>query len=148
MTPQIEQVDWEELRADLLQIRYRVFVHEQGVPLELEQDAQDPRALHLLAWSEERKAVGCARLLPDGQIGRLAVLPTWRRRGIGSALLRELIHCARARGQDAVFLHAQCAAESFYRRFGFVVSSGVFKEAGVDHKRMQLPLTINRPPYG
>jgi len=137
------QVDWEKWRTDLLRIRYRVFVDEQGVPVELEQDAQDPGALHLLAWPNQQQAVATARLLADGQIGRLAVLPAWRRQGIGCALLNRLIRVARDRGQDSVFLHSQCAAETFYRRFGFIATGQVFEEAGIAHRRMQLLLTSN-----
>ncbi len=137
------RADWEEWHTDLLRIRYRVFVDEQGVPQELEHDTHDPTALHLLAWSADQEAVATARLLTDGQIGRLAVLPAWRRQGIGGALLSELIRIAGARGRGSVFLHAQYAAESFYRRFGFVTAGEVFEEAGIQHRRMQLSLAAD-----
>ena len=137
---QIEQVDWQAHRDELLRIRYRVFVDEQGVPAELEHDEHDPGAVHLLARTAGDIPVATARMLGDGHIGRMAVLPAWRSQGLGSALLRKLIGIARHRGMPQVHLHAQCHAESFYRRLGFVAEGEVFPDAGIDHRRMSLRL--------
>lgn len=134
----IEQVDWERARRDLLSVRYAVFVDEQGVPAELEQDEHDPVAVHLLARASNGTAVGTARLLPDGHIGRMAVLPVWRGQGIGSEMLRTLIALARPLGHRRLVLHAQCHAEAFYHRLGFSPEGGVFDEAGIAHRRMVL----------
>ena len=137
---QIEQVDWQMHREDLLEIRFRVFVDEQGVPAELERDGHDPGALHLLARAAGQIPIATARMLRDGHIGRMAVLPAWRRRGIGSALLRELVAIAQRQGMPQVHLHAQCQAEAFYRRLGFLGEGAVFDDAGIDHRRMCLRL--------
>jgi predicted GNAT family N-acyltransferase len=137
----IEQVDWAARQQALLAIRYAVFVDEQGVPPELEQDEHDATATHLLARTPAGAPVGTARLLPDGHVGRMAVLPAWRGRGIGSDMLHTLIAIARALGHERVVLHAQCQAEAFYRRFGFVAEGEVFADAGIAHRRMALPLT-------
>ena len=136
----IEQVDWETHREALLGIRYRVFVDEQGVPAELEHDEHDGGAVHLLARNSGGIPVATARMLSDGHIGRMAVLPAWRRQGVGSALLRELIAVAQRRGMPQVQLHAQCQAEAFYRCLGFLAEGEVFDEAGIDHRRMCLRL--------
>ena len=137
---QIEQVDWQLHREDLLKIRFRVFVDEQGVPAELECDQHDPGALHLLASAAGQIPIATARMLRDGHIGRMAVLPAWRRRGIGSALLRELMAIAQRQGMPQVHLHAQCQAEAFYRRLGFLAEGAVFDDAGIAHRRMCLRL--------
>jgi len=134
----IDSIDWDPGQAELLSIRYAVFVDEQGVPKELEQDEHDHRALHLIARTADGRPVGTARMLRDGHIGRMAVLPAWRRHGIGSALLRALIRIAGDRGVRGPFLNAQCEAESFYRRFGFVAEGEVFLDAGIKHRRMIL----------
>ena len=81
--------------------------------------------------------IGCARLLPDGHIGRVAVLARWRRRGVGSALLLRLVDEARGRGDARVMLNAQVAAMPFYARHGFVASGDVFDEAGIAHRVME-----------
>ena len=144
----IRPAHWERERETLLGIRFAVFVEEQGVPAELEEDEQDPAALHLLAEAPDGSAVATARMLPDGHIGRMAVLPAWRGRGLGGALLRELIDIAAGRGLQQVFLNAQCTAEGFYRRFGFEPRGGVFDDAGIPHRRMVRALGPTRPDPG
>jgi predicted GNAT family N-acyltransferase len=136
----IRQADWDRERETLLAIRHRVFVHEQGVPKELEEDEADPVALHLLATSKRHGAIGTGRLLPDGHIGRMAVDRAYRGQGIGSALLQQLIGHARRKGHAAAILNAQCSAEGFYQRFGFCAEGEIFEEAGIPHRRMRLQL--------
>ncbi|MGB5251155.1 MAG: GNAT family N-acetyltransferase [Sedimenticolaceae bacterium] len=137
----IAQVDWNQKRSVLLAIRFAVFVDEQGVPAELEQDSRDPDAIHLLASSQAGEPVATARLLPDGHIGRMAVMPGWRRRGIGAAMLRRLIEIAAAQGRRQVFVNAQCRAEPFYRRLGFIAEGEEFQDAGISHRRMRAAIS-------
>ena len=63
--------------------------------------------------------IGCGRLLPDGHIGRVAVMSDWRGQGVGAALLVRLIDLAKARGDKRVLLNAQTQAMPFYARYGF-----------------------------
>jgi hypothetical protein len=80
--------------------------------------------------------VGCGRLLPDGKIGRMAVLPAERGRGTGAALLGALLDEARRAGMPEVYLHAQRQAEGFYGRQGFTQRGEPFEEAGIPHLAM------------
>jgi len=137
----IRKVEWNAHRQALLAIRHAVFVEEQGVPIELEHDAHDAEALHLLASAPDGTAIATARLLTHGHIGRMAVMPSWRGMGIGSALLRKLLDTAAARGDRMLILNAQCEAESFYRRFGFEPEGERFQDAGIDHRRMSVHLS-------
>lgn len=132
--------EWCDAAAALRRVRHDVFVVEQGVPEVLEWDAADAHALHALAESAAGAPVGCARLLGDGHIGRVAVLRPWRRRGVGAALLLRLVDCARRRGDACVVVNAQVAAMPFYARHGFAATGGVFEEAGIPHRVMRLPL--------
>lgn len=134
----IQQVNWREHRKTLLSIRFEVFVREQGVPRELEEDEQDPAATHFLVLSGKLEPVATARLLPDGQLGRMAVRRPYRRQGIGSDLLRHMLRFARREGILAVFLNAQCNAIHFYERHGFIPQGGTFDDAGIPHQRMCL----------
>lgn len=127
---------WPEDRAAIRSVRHRVFVVEQGVPESLEWDGRDGEALHLLALDGAGEAVGTARLLPEGRIGRMAVLPGHRGRGIGGRLLQTLLEEARRRGLDRLELHAQCQVVDFYRRYGFLPIGEEYLEAGIPHRRM------------
>jgi predicted GNAT family N-acyltransferase len=118
-------------------VRTAVFVKEQGVALTLELDGHDAVALHLLAEDAQGRPIGTARLLPDGRIGRMAVLPHWRRRGVGGALLRESLRLATDSPGMCPFLNAQRDAVGFYLRHGFVPEGEEFLEAGIPHRRMR-----------
>ena len=126
---------WQKDNADIRRIREAVFVAEQSVPPELEWDAEDASALHFLAL-EGDYAVGTARLLPDGEIGRLSVLRDWRGLNVGDALLNAVIAEAQTRGLTPQKLSAQVHATAFYERFGFTVVSDEFLEAGLPHVDM------------
>lgn len=126
---------WDELSAQASPIRFTVFVDEQKVPVELELDEFDPLSCHALALAGD-EAVGTGRLLPDGHIGRLAVLAGWRGRGVGALLLQALIDEAQRRGMARVVLNAQTHALGFYARFGFVPEGEEYEEAGLPHRTM------------
>src|SRR5712691_5675288 len=122
-------------------VREKVFVEEQRVPRELELDEWDEGCEHAVACDSKGRAIGTARLMPEGRIGRMAVLVEWRRRGVGAALLGALVALARERSMPRVTLHAQTHAAGFYRRFGFSERGGEFSEAGIPHVEMALELS-------
>jgi len=135
----IELLPWEEARAHATPIRFTVFVEEQGVPRELELDDMDAQCIHAVAF-ENHFPVGTGRLLPDGHIGRMAVLKQWRGRGIGGLILKRLMDSARERGDREVVLSAQVHAISFYRAHGFMEEGADYPEAGIPHRDMRRPL--------
>jgi predicted GNAT family N-acyltransferase len=133
--PRIELMSWEKARADASPIRFEVFVAEQRVPADIELDAMDPQCIHALAY-ENGQAIATGRLLPDGHIGRMAVLKAWRGRGVGSAILAALMDAARRRGDAKIELSAQVHAVAFYLAHGFRPVGPVYEEAGIPHQAM------------
>ncbi|HKC31484.1 MAG TPA: GNAT family N-acetyltransferase [Burkholderiales bacterium] len=135
----IELMPWEQARAEASRIRFAVFVVEQGVPLEIELDEHDAECVHALAF-DGAAAVGTGRLLPDGHLGRMAVLREFRGRGVGSAILAKLIEAAAQRGDREVLLSAQVHALDFYRAHGFSAEGEVYQDAGIAHQTMRRAL--------
>ncbi len=132
-------VSREELRT-AFSIRLRVFVREQGVPREIELDEDDKKANHFLA-DIHGKAVGTARLVVQrgqAKIGRMAVLKSYRGRGVGKELLTRAVGLARKNGAKVIFLHAQVPVIGFYKKMGFHCVGQVFVEAGIPHCKMVL----------
>ena len=129
--------DWAMQREPAQVVRYEVFVLEQKVPLEMEWDEMDALSLHAVAYDSDGKASATGRLLPDGHIGRMAVLRTMRGKQIGSAILQALMTEAKKRGDRAVVLNAQTSAEQFYLRHGFAREGDEFMEAGIPHIQMR-----------
>ena len=147
MTDQFDlaEVSWERTRETLLGIRFSVFVEEQGVPPELEADALDAEARHLLVTDRTGLAVATARLLDNGHIGRMAVLASHRGNGLGMRMLRQLMQMAEDAGVQRIYLNAQCSAEGFYQRAGFRAEGEVFEDAGIPHRRMYRVLGDDNP---
>ena len=110
------------------------------MPEDLEWDGIDGQCLHVLASSAAGEAIGTGRLLPDGHIGRMAVLKSWRGCGIGGRILTELLAAAREKQHAVVELSAQTHALHFYRRHGFQVVSEEYLEAGIPHRAMRMCL--------
>jgi len=126
-------------------IRIRVFVREQRVPAEIELDTDDQRAVHFLAI-RSGTAVGTARVVMrhgDAKIGRMAVLKSYRRKGIGAALLKRAILAAKKLHARRIYLHAQVAVTGFYERLGFCVVGRIFDEAGIAHRKMILGRSVS-----
>jgi len=136
---EIRRAHWSEDESAIAAIRRAVFIEEQNVPEAMEWEDIDPACDWFVARHGDAQ-VATARLTPQGRIGRMAVLPDWRGRGIGSALLDLVLARAAERGLDRVELHAQCHALGFYRRFGFEAVGPEFDEAGIPHRRMILNL--------
>ena len=127
--------NWKQSHQELKQIRTTVFIDEQQVPAELEWDEFDEQSIHFLAL-HDNKAIATARLKPDGQIGRMAVIKKHRNKGVGTRLLTEVLLQARKHGYNMVYLHAQKKAIDFYKRFDFIKNGAEFMDAGIVHRAM------------
>jgi predicted GNAT family N-acyltransferase len=136
----VEHVRWEATHKALQSVRETVFVEEQHVPADMEWDDSDRECDHVIAYAVDKQPIGTGRLLKTGQIGRMAVLPAQRNRGVGTRMLQILLNLARAKGMPRVFLHAQRSAVPFYKRHGFIVTSDEFMEAGIPHYQMERQL--------
>ncbi|MEU8032271.1 GNAT family N-acetyltransferase [Streptomyces sp. NPDC049099] len=140
-------------RAACFAVRKQVFVVEQGVAEDIEYDAHDAVAVHVLAVREDGVPLGTGRLLHGeaaaaktggdasvGSLGRLAVSREARGLGVGAALVRAIEDAARARGLTAVDLHAQTHALGFYERLGYAAYGPEFPDAGIPHRAMRRAL--------
>ena len=137
MEMHIEEGDWKTLQHDCERVRLMVFVAEQHVPKEEELDEWDAKSRHFIARDAQHMVMGCARLLPTGQIGRLAVLKPFRKRGVGGALLEAVLRSAKAAGMREVWMHAQTHAEGFYAAHGVAPEGERVMEAGIEHIMMR-----------
>jgi predicted GNAT family N-acyltransferase len=129
-----------EDRPEIATLRTRVFVEEQGVPPEIEQDAADDDAVHVLSRDDAGVVVATGRLLVRGTtagIGRMATDVAVRGHGHGAAVLAELHRQAVLRGASEIELHAQVSARGFYERAGYTAVGEEYEEAGIAHITMR-----------
>lgn len=140
----IKTGSWTALEEDAMDVRIEVFVDEQGIPIENEQDEHDFTALHAVAFNSLGQPVATGRLLQgeagQGKIGRMAVKRELRGAGQGAAVLKALRLLARQRGDRELMLNAQCSAQTFYERQGFTPRGQVFSEEGLPHIEMFAPV--------
>ncbi|NJN40711.1 MAG: GNAT family N-acetyltransferase [Gammaproteobacteria bacterium] len=135
---------WPAAREAACRVRYTVFVEEQQVPPEIELDEWDAASEHAIATDASGRAIATGRLLPDGHIGRMAVLRDWRGCGVGAAVLAALLARAGELGIRDAILNAQTHARGFYARFGFAQTGAEFMEAGIPHITMALRLDARK----
>lgn len=135
----IKTVQYQDSMVAINQIRTKVFQEEQGVSAELEFDGLDPSATHFLAYVNGQ-AVGTARIreldADTVKIERLAVLPDYRKQGIGKLLMISALSAIAQRGKFLVIVHAQAYIAPLYQQLGFAIVGEQFNEAGIPHVKM------------
>jgi predicted GNAT family N-acyltransferase len=133
----VRDADFTADFASIRRVREAVFIDEQRVPRELEFDDRDPLCVHVLVF-EGDAPVGTGRLdlAYGGKVGRVAVLASHRRSGVGAALMKRLHDIAREQRHAHLWCNAQLTAVPFYERLGYVRSGPIFVEAGIDHVKM------------
>ena len=136
----VSLVCWHDGEPLLKSIREEVFIREQSIPAELEWDGQDENCRHALAISHQGNAIGCGRMSASGHIGRISVLPQWRKQKVGTAIMEALLEYARTHEYKQVDVDAQTHAVPFYRSFGFAEHGKEFIDAGLPHIKMRMKL--------
>jgi predicted GNAT family N-acyltransferase len=131
------RTSYADARADIRSVRDDVFIREQSVPPEIELDDRDEVCRHVVVY-RGNTPVGTGRidLERDGKLGRIAVVASERRSGIGSKVMIELEAIAREEGLDRIFLYGQIAAAGFYGAVGFAAEGEPFDIADIPHKKM------------
>ena len=132
-------MSWEQAEPLAAPIRFAIFMGEKDA-VGVELDALDKDCVHVVAYDDGGKAIGTARMQPDGQIGRMAVVKEWRRRGVGKELLEALVTEAGKRGLAEVRLSAPVQALEFYREHGFVPDGKIHKVGNALHQPVKRPL--------
>ncbi|MBN6185997.1 GNAT family N-acetyltransferase [Aneurinibacillus sp. BA2021] len=139
----VKRAQHETEREQALDIRRRVFIHEQEVPEELEideHDLPDAPTIHVLAIDPKGNASGTGRLREYepgiGKIERVAVLSAARGSGIGRLVMEKLEREAKEQGFHTLKLNAQIQAQPFYERLGYIPHGTTFMDAGIEHIAM------------
>jgi ElaA protein len=134
----------------ILRLRTEIFVVEQNCVFQ-DMDNKDQLCRHLMAWQavpgQDRELVAYTRLVPPGvsyeefpSIGRVVTAAAFRSSGIGKLLMEKSIEeLAILYGATPIRIGAQLYLKKFYESFGFVQSSEVYDEDGIDHLEMTRP---------
>ncbi|KAF9910482.1 hypothetical protein BX616_010848 [Lobosporangium transversale] len=128
------------------EVRFKVFIDEQGYDAAIEVDDIDSQCLHWLAVDQSDQAVGTARLYKYsptvGKVGRVAVLSSTRGSGLGRLLMEEIEKYVVENTEfEKLALSSQVPRKGFYEKVGFVAQGEVYLEEGQPHVFMEKKLT-------
>ncbi|MDQ0429082.1 putative GNAT family N-acyltransferase [Planomicrobium stackebrandtii] len=134
----IAEIQMEKEQA--FDIRRKVFVDEQHVPIHIEMDEYDDTAVHFVGYQLEQPiAAGRIREVEAGlgKVERVCVLSEYRGQHIGVMMMNEMEEYARTNGIFRLKLNAQTHALAFYEKLGYDITSDEFMDAGIPHKSME-----------
>ena len=136
MTLTIQNVDWNKAKHKLSKLRERVFVCEWRIPKEYEFDQQDDSALHVLVLDEALEEIATGRLTKEGEIGRIAVVPPYRKPEVYGKLFSALIEKAKMLGLAEVSVQCELEGVELYRQQGMKPVGSVYMDAGIPRQKM------------
>ena len=121
------------------EIRNLVFVNEQKISKELDQDGKDDLSFHFILYLNNNP-IGCSRLRiadNNAKLERIAILKEFRGKGLGKELLTYMINFAKRKGITGIFLNAQYYLLDYYQECGFIPVGLPFIEVGIKHIKMK-----------
>lgn len=140
---EVKLVTTDEDRERAFALRKEVFVKEQGVPLSLELDEYDERAIHFLV-NDGEDSIATARLREIephiGKVERVCVLTNYRGKRLGVLIMEAVEQYAKKEAFQKLKLNAQSYAVPFYEKLEYTVTSPEFMDAGIPHRAMEKQL--------
>ena len=124
----------DELNS-ILKIREIVFIKGQNVPGKRERDGLENESKQVIVLYKNRP-IGCARIRfinKKAKLERIALLPKYRKRGLGKKLMAYLINYSKKHKVREIYLHGQCRIQKFYEGVGFKTRGAVFMDGGMKH---------------
>ncbi|WP_448549374.1 GNAT family N-acetyltransferase [Thalassotalea fusca] len=141
MSFSVSRVNWEQAAPLLKNIREKVFICEWRIPRSIEFDRNDRKAYHMLVCDDStQEPVATGRIMPSGEISRIAVVINFRDKHIDRIIFSGLIKIAKELQLDEVFIISSLEAVDYYRKHNFTPSGAVFMEAGIPRQRMSCRL--------
>ncbi|HDU7488728.1 TPA: GNAT family N-acetyltransferase [Listeria monocytogenes] len=129
-----------------LKIRNDVFVVEQRVDPALEWDEFDEiySVVMFVDYAEDGTPLATGRFREKdgyGKVERICTQKVARGTGSGRRIMEAIESEAKSRGLTTLKLGAQVTAIPFYGKLGYETCSGLFLDAGIEHKDMKKTLT-------
>ncbi|HYR63898.1 MAG TPA: MSMEG_0567/Sll0786 family nitrogen starvation N-acetyltransferase [Actinomycetota bacterium] len=137
------------------EIRRRVFVEEQGIfeGTDADHHDDDPATVHVLGLCGEVAggAVRCYPLIDPEAVDlepglwkgdRLAVLPSFRRNGLGAPLVRFAVQTAAEAGGRRMIAHIQPSNVGFFEHLGWYAVGEPVTFVGRPHQTMAIDLNL------
>ena len=139
-TNKLEIKVFHTLPDSAITLRNEVFVEEQGFQEEF--DELDETAIHVVAYDDNDTPMGTCRYSPTEKageylIGRIAVLPAYRKMGVGAKMIREAERHILYAGGALIHIGAQVQAMPFYAKLGYIPVGERYMDEHVEHQGME-----------
>ena len=137
---------WEDSRDQINHLRKKVFMDEFGLPINFLRHRDDSDRFHVVAYDDRTtQPVGTGCIHNDGHIGRVAILDSWRDDvNIGQMIISYLMHIARARRKEKVWLNAPADCFDYFVKQDFYPIGEPFEFCGVTMQKLECYLVL--PP--
>ena len=137
MSFSVSRVEWEMAAPLLRNVRERVFVCEWRIPKKVEFDRDDNKAFHILVCDDSsQEPIATGRILPSGEISRIAVLKPFRKNRLDEVVLSGLMKVAYELKLQEVYIQCPLSVVEYFREHCFTTEGGVYMEAGIPRQRM------------
>ena len=129
--------EWEKY----LLFRWEMLRKPLGMSKDSLSDSVEKESFHLMGISEEGKVIASGRVhfnSPDeAQIRYMAVDNSFKRKGIGSQIVKSLEDHASSEGAKIMLLNAREQAIKFYLTLGYEEVGPYQSDTGIPHKTMK-----------
>ncbi|MGJ8693193.1 MAG: GNAT family N-acetyltransferase [Thalassotalea sp.] len=137
MSFSVSRVEWKEAKPLLRTIREQVFICEWRIPKHIEFDQHDKNAVHIIVCDDDtQEAVATGRMLPTGEISRIAVLTPYRKHKVDKVVLKGLLKVAKEMGLAEVYINSPLNKVEYYRSNDFNIAGNVYMEAGIARQKL------------
>lgn len=136
MALNVKNVDWSKNKRILSKLREQVFVYEWHIPRESEFDQQDLSSYHVLLFDDDNQEIATGRITPNGELGRIAVMPRYRQAEVYHTLLNALLDIAKQQGMNEISVQCELQGVEYYQQQGFRTVGPVYMDAGIARQKM------------
>lgn len=140
---------WDNTQSHITNLRRQVFMEEFSLPLNFLRHKDDAERFHVVAYDDlTGKPVGTGCIHQDGHIGRIAILQGWRQsNSVAHVIVDYLMHIAKARKMDSVWLNAPTDTLDYFDRHNFYPMGDMFEYCGVPMVKIEAYLEVELYKY-
>ena len=137
----IKSLENEEEWDNYLLFRWEILRKPLGMSKDSLADSIEDESFHLMGIDEEKNVIASGRVHfnseNEAQIRYMAVDENFKRKGVGTEIVKELEKYALSKGKVSMILNARENAISFYLSLGYEEVGPYQSDTGIPHKTMK-----------
>ena len=124
-----------------LMFRWEILRKPLGMSKDSLADSIEDKSFHLMGIDDEEKVIASGRVHfnceNEAQIRYMSVDDSFKRKGVGTEIVKELENYAQSKGAIIMILNARENAISFYLSLGYQEVGPYQSDTGIPHKTMK-----------